>query len=285
MENTLKTILRWGVFVVAVAVTTGWLILCMAYLTRLGWDGLLSLAPGDLAALLAAAAGPPVALWLTLTVMAQHQQLSVLRRAVLDMGYSLRRGLEQGEAQSRVLIEAQAASQREVAGALVPVALDDLASHVAVIAERLGVVSREDLDIAWARHGAGDRNALLRPFTHRAAGESDFSQRLRSAIAADPQSKLAAETFVRQVDVLRTEASAQSGMNVLSKVLDEGPLAQVYALVSVSQDAEAEDNADDSNNFPDVSGLSEQEPPLDDADLADRLGPQPNLFPGASAGG
>ncbi len=276
MENAVKTILRWGVFVIAVAVTTGWLILCFAYLTRLGWDGLLSLEPGDLAALLAAAAGPPVVLWLTLTVMAQQRQLTTLRRAVLDMGYSLRRGLEQGEAQSRVLIESQAASQRDAASTLVPVALDDLASQVAVVAERLGVLSGDDLDLAWARHGAGDRNALMRPFTQRAASESDFSDRLRSAIASDPQSKEAAVTFLRQVDAMRAEARDQSGMKVLSKTLDEGPLAQVYALFSgAAEDAFGEDPVESSAPAP---------VPADDPDIADRLGPQPNLFPGASAG-
>jgi len=276
MEKTIKTALRWSVFVIAVAVTTGWLILCFAYLNRLGWDGLLSLDPGDLAALLAAAAGPPVLLWLILTVIAQQQQLKTVRRVVLDMGYSLRRSLEQEEAQSRALIEAQAASERDVAISLIPFVLDELAGHAGVIGGRLGVLGGDEADLAWAKHGAGDKHALMRPFAERAANEPDFAARLRSAIASDPQSRQAAVAFVEHIDGLRAEVRNQSGLKALSKTLDEGVLAQVYALFATHEPGAADEE--------DPAELEEQELPTEEPDITDRLGPQPTLFPGASTG-
>jgi hypothetical protein len=280
MEKTLKTLLRWSVFVIAVAVTTGWLILCASYLTRMGWDGLLSLEPGDLAALLAAAAGPPVALWLILVVVAQQQDLTILRRAVLDMGFAMRRSQEQVESQSRALLEASAASRRQAAQDLLPVVLDDLAGSAAVVAERLGVLTRDDVDLAWARHGAGDRSALLRPFVARAHSEDDFAVRLNEALAGDLQSKLAAEAFVNRVDGLRSEGQDAFPLKLVSDLFEDGPVSQVYALFSGAGSTRQPVVSDNADGIESANAAEADE----EDDMNDRLGPQPTLFPAASAG-
>jgi len=192
MESKVKSILHWGVFVVAVTATTGWLVLCFAYLMRLGWDGLLSLEPGALAATLAAAAGPPVALWLVLVVTAQRQELVALRIAVLDFGLAIRRGQDHAETNGRALLEVTAATRRQASQDGLMIALDDLASHASIVVERLGVLDQDGLDLAWARYGSGDRWALLRPFIDRAALEDDFGARLAGALEEDALAKLAA---------------------------------------------------------------------------------------------
>ncbi len=273
MERKIKSVLRWGTFVLAVAVTTGWMVLCFAYLNRLGWDGLLSLEPGALAATLAAAAGPPVALWLVLVVVAQRQELSDLHTAVLDFGVAIRRGQDHAETNGRALLEVTAASRRQASQDGLVLVLDDLASHAAVVAERLGVLNPEGVDLAWARYGAGDRWAFLRPFLERAAAESDFGTRLSQALSDDLSAKLAAGAFVRRLDLMRKKEGIPAELKLVHEILEDGPVAQVGRLFSA-----------DINNSLD-HGLSGEETPSPDPDpndnmgsLEDRLGPQPSLF-------
>lgn len=264
MENKIKSILHWGVFVIAVAATTGWLVLCFAYLMRLGWDGLLSLEPGALAATLAAAAGPPVALWLILVVTAQRQELVGLRQAVLDFGLAIRRGQDHAETNGRALLEVTAATRRQAAQDGLKVALDDLASHAAIVAERLGVLDPDGLDMAWARHGAGDRWALLRPFLDRAALEDDFGDRLAGALNEDALAKLAAAAFVRRLDLMTAPDGIPTEQKLLHEIIADGPVVQVARLfsVGVANDVDADDDDTD----------------VEAASMDDRLGPQPTLF-------
>ena len=284
MESALKATVRWSIFVLAVAATTAWLVLSFTYLNRLGWDGILSLEPGALASTLAAVAGPPAALWLVLIVVAQQQELSLLRKAVLDLGVAVKRGQDQGEISSRTLIELTTATGRAVTKDTITIALDDLASHAAVIAERLGVMDRDALDLAWARHGAGDRWSMLRPFVDRATQENDFSNRLQEAITADGVSQLAAQAFVRRMDLLRSVHADGTDQELLSQILEDGPLAQVERLFTHSLDRQAQGSKEDSPSpvtdlAQDVSASEEE------ATMTDRLGPQPTLFPAGSKAG
>lgn len=270
MESGLKTVLRWGVFALAVAVTTGWLVLSFAYLSRFGWDGLLSLSPGDLAASLSAAAGPPVALWLVLMVVSQKQELTTLRKVVIDLGVALRRGQEQAEIGSRALIELTSASERQAAQDGLALALDDLTSSAAVVAERLGVLDADGLDLAWARYGSGDRWAFLRPFLDRAAAEGDFAERLARALDDDVQAKLSAQGYTRRLSQLRSDNGVPAQQKLLNEILEDGPVAQVGRLFSPQEPA-----TDQPDETSDVSadGVTEDIDSMDD-----RLGPQPTLF-------
>ncbi len=284
MESTLKATVRWSIFVLAVAATTAWVVLSFTYLNRLGWDGILSLEPGALASTLAAVAGPPAALWLVLVVVAQQQEMSLLRKVVLDLGIALKRGQDQGEISSRTLIELTTATGRAVTKDTVTIALDDLASHAAVIAERLGVMDRDALDLAWARHGAGDRWSLLRPFVDRAAQENDFSSRLRDAVKADGLSQLAAQAFVNRMVLLRNVHADGTDQRLLLQILEDGPLAQVERLFSQSLNRQdtvmAGEDSSPASDLPPAETDSEQA-----ATMADRLGPQPTLFPAGSQTG
>lgn len=268
MESNVKAVLRWGVFILAVAVTTGWLVLAFSYLTRFGWDGLMSLEPGDLAATLAAAAGPPVALWLVLMVASQKQELSALQKIVIDLGIALRRGQDQAETGSRALIEVTAASQRQAAQEGLLLALDDLTSNAAVVAERLGVLDPAGLDMAWARYGSGDRWAFLRPFVDRASEEDDFAARLAEALAGDASARLAADAYTRRLEHLRSGGSLKAEQKLITEILEDGPVARVGVLFSAQQAIEGT--------------TAQPEPPDADGEgaetIEDRLGPQPTLF-------
>ena len=281
MDSVLKAALRWGVFVLAVAATTAWVVLSFTYLNRLGWDGLLSLEPGALASMLAAVAAPPAALWLVLVVIALQQELSLLRKAVLDLGIALKRGQDHAEANGRALLELTAAFSRQATQESVSIALDDIASHAATVAERLGVLDPDGLDLAWARYGAGDRWALLKPFLDRAAVESDFSDRLGRALHQDGPSQLAASAFVRRVEALREDQTINDGQKLLRQVLEDGPIAQVGRLFGVTRPEEMRGNGstEPNQNNAMADALTDLK---EEGTMADRLGPQPTLFPAGS---
>lgn len=281
MDKPLKAAIRWAVFVIAVAVTTAWVVLSVTYLYRLGWDGILSLEPGALAAILAAVAGPPAAVWLVLVVIAQQQELGLLHKAVLDLGLALRRGQDQAETNGRALIELTTAMGQMVAKESVRMALDDLASHAAVVAERLGVLDGARLEKAWARYGAGDRWALIHPFVERAGQESDFESRLRAALYEDSPSKVAAAAFVRGLESLRQDHVGSGDQKLLSQILDDGPAAQVESLFGSSDILQA--SSVEAGEALQESALADAAPEdVEAATMADRLGPQPTLFPAGS---
>lgn len=271
MQSKVKLILHWSVFVLAVAITTGWLVLCFVYLSRLGWDGLMSLEPGALAATLAAAAGPPVALWLILVVTAQRQELVGLKSAVLDFGLAVRRGQHHAESQGRALLEISAASQRKAAKDELAIGLDDLASHASVVAERLGVLEPNGILQAWERYGSGDRWALMRPFIDRAAAETDFGDRLAGALEGDAVSQLAASAFVRRLDLLRGDGAAGE-QKLIHEILVDGPVVQVARLFTKEEASVAE--ADVSNADEDQGQIGGDQ----SVSIEGCLGPQPTLF-------
>lgn len=281
MEHTVKTALRLAVFVVAVAATTAWLVLGFTYLNRLGWDGLLSLEPGALAATLAAVAGPPAALWLVLVVVAQQQELGLLRKAVMDLGSAIRRGQDQAEANSRALLEFTAEAGRNSVILSTPLALDDLTSQAAAVAERLGVMDADSLDLAWAKYGAGDRWAMFKPFIDRAAEESDFEERLGLAIRQDHVAHLSVEAFMRRVSTLCSRQDGVGDQKLAHDIINDGPVGRLEQLF-----AKATANKDGGVTGPDQTiVMSEQglDEDTDEADsISDRLGPQPMLFPASS---
>jgi hypothetical protein len=284
MESSLRPYLRWVVFVAAVAATTFWLVICAVYFSRLGWDGLLSLIPSDLAAVLAAAAGPPVCLWLILMVIAQQKELLLLQKTLEQLSISTRRGNDFLESTGRTLLQSAALSQRQAAQDGLNLALDDIASQAAVVAERLGVLDSDSIDLAWARYGSGDRWAFLRPFLDRAALQDEFKYELAHAINIDALSKIAANRFIRRSERLRSNDIVQSDQKLLNEIFEDGPVAQISRLFSfedtashvsealveteVGQELDNNEESVSSNELDIEEGVATEE----------RLGPQPTLF-------
>jgi hypothetical protein len=190
---------------------------------------------------------------------------------VLDFGLAIRRGQDHAESQRRALLEISAASQRQAAKDGLAVTLDDLASHASVVAERLGVLEPDGIAQAWERYGSGDRWALMRPFIARAAAETDFGDRLAGALKGDAVSQLAANAFVRGLDLLRGDGVAGE-QKLIHEILEDGPVAQVgrlftkeAAVVAESDGSNADEDQADNGGDQSVS-------------IEDRLGPQPTLF-------
>ena len=60
-----------------------------------------------------------------------------------------------------------------------------LAANAAVLAERLGVINRENSPAAWARFGAGDATVFVQSFLTFAVSHPDMAERMADAVNRD----------------------------------------------------------------------------------------------------
>ena len=277
MRTSVKTIIRWAVFVLAVAMTTGWFVFCIAYLNRLGWNSILSLDPSDFAVILASVAGPPVALWLVLTVVTQQQEINALSDTIVDFSNMLLKQTGQAEANGRALLELTSASQRLAMSDGLTLILNDLSSSASVVADRTGVLQGDDLELAWVKYDSGDCWSLIRPFIDRASLEEGFSERLKNAILSDLPSRNAAISFVSNIEALQSGALILPEQKLLKKLISQGPLDQVRSLFTID-DLDHETNLDSSE----IDGINTQSldnGEKDSGDILENSRPQPTLFP------
>ena len=216
--------------ILAVVLTIAWTALIAEYMRDLP-GGLDKLLPGEAAGLLAGAAGPPAALWLFMAVMEQRRRMAMMTRALGDMLRQHRHTLQLAETQTRTLVEFQAQAKRAEAAETRHLALQDLAAQVAVLAERLGVIRREDIDVTWARFGSGDMMAFVQPFLKFAVSHADMADRIADAVASDPIAATALHGFVRRYERLTAEAAED---RLALEIIDEGPLGRAFRLLKAA---------------------------------------------------
>ena len=213
-------------FVIATALTILWVAVLAAYLRNIGWNGLQAFAPTELATLLAAAGGIPALLWLFVAVMEQ-------RRTVTQLLAQSRHSLQQTETQTRALLTLQNELSRSQSAQGRDLALRDLAANAAMLAERLGVISRENSAAAWARFGAGDVTVFVQAFLNFAASHPDMAERMADAVNRDMAARAALAGFVRRYQRL-THVLADDKMAL--EIIEEGALGRAYRLFKTADD-------------------------------------------------
>lgn len=214
-------------FVIAVALTMAWGAVLGLYLRGIGLSGLGALAPAELAVLLAAAAGPLVALWLIVAVVDQ-------RRAVTQLLLQTRQSLQQAETQTRALLTLQNEMARAHSAGARDLAFADLAANAAVLAERLGVISRDNAAAAWARFGAGDVTVFVQSFLTFAVSHPDMAERMADAVNRDAVARAALAAFVRRFQRLVVSLADDK---LALETIEEGALGRAYHLFKTADDA------------------------------------------------
>lgn len=203
-----------------------------AYLGNIGWDGFLALTPSELATVFAGAGGPLAALWLFIAILEQRRGVAQLVIRLAEMTAQSSASVQQAESQTRALLELQAQAARVQLAETRRLALQDLASNAAVLAERLGVIARAEVDAAWARFGAGDVSVFVQSFLNFAASHPDISDRMAEAVNQDQVSRAALAGFVRRFE--RVAAAADD--KIMSEILEEGALGRGYRLFLKADD-------------------------------------------------
>jgi hypothetical protein len=224
-EPAQESVLDRLVLVLAVAASAAWIGFAVLYMRGVT-GGLRSLSPTEAAALFAGIGGPLAGLWLFVALNEQRRRLSLMTQALREVMGQHRHTLQIAETQTRALVAFQAQAERAQAGETRRFVLQDLAASVAVLAERLGVIRREDLDVTWARFGSGDAAAFVQPFLAFAVSHPDISTRMAEAVARDPLAAAAVQAFVRRFESLTASAADK----LVRDVLEEGPLGRAYRL-------------------------------------------------------
>ncbi len=216
-------------FVIAVALTILWVALIAAYVRNIGWTGLTAFAPPELATLLAAAGGPPAVVWLFVAVTEQ-------RRTVNQLMAQGRHSLQQSETQTRALLQLQNEVSRSQSKAARDLAVHDLAANAAILAERLGVTTRDNAAAAWARYGAGDVTVFVQSFLNLAVSHPDMAARIADAVKRDSLARAALAGYVRRFQRL---AHALADDKMTLEIVEEGALGRAYRLFKQADDLAA----------------------------------------------
>jgi hypothetical protein len=96
-----------------------------------------------------------------------------------------------------------------------------------VLAERLGVIRREDIDVMWARFGSGDTAAFVQPFLNFAATHPEIGARLAEAVARDSVAAAALQSFVRHYERLVAEVGDD---RLTRDIIEDGALGRAFRL-------------------------------------------------------
>ena len=214
--------------IVAVALTTVWLLAAGAYVNvHGGFAGLQQLAPLELINLIAAAGAPLAVLWLIVALLEQRRAVEIFARKLGELAQQNRQSLQQGETQERTLLQMHAQGARAQAMETRQLALQDMAASAAVLAERLGVMNRDASAAAWMRYGAGDVNVFVQAFLNFSVSHPDISGRMAEAVARDAVAGAALATFVRRYERL---LSASGDDKLAAEIFDDGALGRAYRL-------------------------------------------------------
>lgn len=220
--------------ILAVALTTLWLLAVGAYINvHGGFAGLQQLAPLELINLIAAAGAPLAVLWLIAALLEQRRAVEIFARKLGELAQQNRQSLQQAETQARTLLQLQAQGARTQAMETRQLALQDMAASAAVLAERLGVMSREASAAAWMRYGAGDVNVFVQAFLNFSVSHPDIASRMAEAVSRDAVAGAALATFVRRYERL---LAASGDDKLAAEIFDDGALGRAYRLFRTADD-------------------------------------------------
>ena len=220
--------------VLAIAATVAWVGLVGIYLHGLGFYAVLQLPPTQLATLLAACGGPLAALWLVVAVFEHRRETKHLTRRMGEMITQTRQTVQQSEVQARALLQLLGQASRTQSMEAREMALHDLATNAAVLAERLGVITRDNINPAWARYSAGYETVFVQSFLAFAATHPELAERMAEAVTRDMTARVALGGFVRRYEQLR--AALPTDDKIMREIVEDGALGRAYRLFKGADD-------------------------------------------------
>ncbi len=219
--------------VFAVAASVAWIGVLGVYLHGLGFYAVLQLPPAQLATLLAAGGGPLAALWLIVAVFEHRRETKHLARRMGEMITQTRQTVQQSEVQARALLQLLGQTGRAQSAEARTMALHDMATNAAVLAERLGVITRENINGAWTRYGSGHETVFVQSFLAFAATHPELTERMAEAVTRDSTARVALAGFVRRYEQLR---AAPADDKIMREILEDGALGRAYRLFKAADD-------------------------------------------------
>lgn len=145
-----------------------------------------------------------------------------------------RQTVQQSEVQARALLQILGQASRTQSTEAREMALHELATNAAVLAERLGVITRDNINAAWARYGAGHETVFVQSFLAFAATHPELTERMAEAVTRDMTARVALGGFVRRYEQLRAALPADD--KIMREILEDGALGRAYRLFKGADD-------------------------------------------------
>lgn len=107
----------------------------------------------------------------------------------------------------------------------------DLRCSLALIAERTGLLSPDDTELAWARTAAGDRWAFANAFLTPWAYQPDLPEILGERVSQAPEAAAALQTYLRRWRRLLAVLSENEADKLLRETLEDGPADRLFTFL------------------------------------------------------
>jgi hypothetical protein len=198
---------------------------------RITWQSLLELPFVDLAAFVAAAFGPPAALWLIIGYVQLGSAIRENNFALKQLHWQTKRAADQAEVEARTLVESRTSAKRAELFPLISYLIDELNPLVAHLAVELKLIDNAQYSSAWQRFGQGDRWVFFRCILNTSGGIDSLQRKVAYTLQNDPKALALAEEFRENYANLVGELRDVEGDGLITRLVEGGNLGRLDALL------------------------------------------------------
>ena len=221
-----------AIFAIGALISAIWLGAAASYVQfRITWQSLLELPFVDLAAFVAAAFGPPAALWLIIGYVQLGSALRENNFALKQLHWQTKRAADQAEVEARTLVESRTSAKRAELFPLISYLIDELNPLVAHLAVELKLIDNAQYASAWQRFGQGDRWVFFRCILNTSGGTDSLERKIATTLKQDSKALPLAEEFRENFANLLKELRSVEGEGLITRLVERGNLGKLDLLL------------------------------------------------------
>ncbi len=221
-----------AIFAIGALISAIWLGAAASYVQfRITWQSLLDLPFVDLAAFVAAAFGPPAALWLIIGYVQLGSALRENNFALKQLHWQTKRAADQAEVEARTLVESRTSAKRAELFPLISYLIDELNPLVAHLAVELKLIDNAQYASAWQRFGQGDRWVFFRCILNTSGGTEPLERKIAATLKQDSKALPLAEEFRENFANLLKELRSVEGEGLITRLVERGNLGKLDLLL------------------------------------------------------
>lgn len=221
-----------AIFAIGALISAIWLGAAASYVQfRITWQSLLELPFVDLAAFVAAAFGPPAALWLIIGYVQLGSAIRENNFALKQLHWQTKRAADQAEVEARTLVESRSSAKRAELFPLISYLIDELNPLVAHLAVELKLIDNAQYSSAWQRFGQGDRWVFFRCILNTSGGLDSLQRKVAQTLKHDPKALALAEEFRENYANLVDELRDVEGEGLITRLVEGGNLGRLDTLL------------------------------------------------------
>ncbi|MEQ9328715.1 MAG: hypothetical protein RJQ21_15650, partial [Rhodospirillales bacterium] len=179
----------------------------------------------------AAAFGPPAALWLIIGYVQLGSAIRENNFALKQLHWQTKRAADQAEVEARTLVESRSSAKRAELFPLISYLIDELNPLVAHLAVELKLIDNAQYSSAWQRFGQGDRWVFFRCILNTSGGLDSLQRKVAQTLKHDPKALALAEEFRENYANLVNELRDVEGDGLITRLVEGGNLGRLDTLL------------------------------------------------------